>query len=172
MVKMTFHPGETLVLNFRVPFSIYDVDAVVLSFRGKKGVVFETIATSFKEEEEYITRVGYTLTQSETLQFEEFTDYKMQLNVYGPNSSRIATKEIDVRTESQHMIEPGVSNIISPVDIINSSSGSSSSTITEIVSYNDLIDKPLINNKILAGNRNLPDTAISNELIDQITSQL
>ena len=43
MSVIRFHPGETLVLNFVIPFSIYDVKAVAVSFRDANSVVFESL---------------------------------------------------------------------------------------------------------------------------------
>lgn len=131
MQIIKFHPGETMVFNAVLPFSIYDVKAAVLSFRGEDDeVVFEAAATGVKSEdvyvtdengnvvyvkdeegndteekqvEQYKTRVGYTMNQSESLLFQEKTKYTLQVNVYGHNGSRIASKEIPVKTETQQL---------------------------------------------------------------------
>lgn len=164
MKVIRFHPGETVVMNFTVPFSVYDIKAVALSVRDQNSVVFETLATSFKQVSEFVSRVGYTLTQEESLQFEEYHHYRLQLNVFGPNGSRIVSKELDVETGAQQLPEPGFSEINS----LSYAGMSSGSTGKNALSYNDLIDKPKINSQILAGNRILPENRITEKQIDAI----
>lgn len=188
MYKFSFHPGETIVLNFTIPFDIIDVAAVVISFRGKDRVAFEALATAFTEEneyetdsegndilndqgekivKEYRTRVGYTLTQAESLQFDEYSCYKLQLNVYGPNGSRITSKEIDVKTEAQHLIDAGYG----AAAVAYGNGYGFISQNSSVVSYKDLADKPQINSVELDGNRVLPEHRITQEQIDNILSE-
>ena len=164
MSVIRFHPGETLVLNFVIPFSIYDVKAVAVSFRDANSVVFESLVDGIVKEDEYKTRVGFTMTQAESLQFKEKYKYTMQLNVFGPNSSRIASKEILVETKSQQLPLPGYSGIttFNSVPVTNKKGDGT------ITSYNDLVDKPLINSEVLVGNRILPETRITEEQINAI----
>jgi len=171
MHVLRFHPGETLVLNFVLPFSPYDVQAVALSFRNGNGVAFETVATSCVPEPAGTNikvatkcRVGYTITQAESLQFNEYDYYKAQLNVYGPNGSRIASDEIRVETGAQQLIDPSYMSISVP----QVSQGGTITDATKQISYNDLINKPSINDVILYGNRNLPEDRITNDIIDEI----
>lgn len=169
--RFSFHPGETLVLNFVIPFSLYDVKAVVISFRNQNSVAFEAMATSFKQEgdDEFKTRVGFTLTQAESLQFEENSTYTMQLNVFGPNSSRIVSDEMKVTTGSQQLVEPGFGG--DGTHVYHENYGHASETYEgEIISYNDLADRPKINDVTLEGNRVLPEDSITIEQIEEITS--
>jgi len=169
--RFSFHPGETVVLNFVIPFSLYDVKAVAISFRNKGRVAFEALATSFVQEgdDEYKTRVGFTMTQAESLQFEENEIYMMQLNVFGPNSSRIASDEIKVTTGAQQLIEPGFGG--DGVYTYHDNYGQASETYEgDVISYNDLADRPKINSVTLEGNRILPEESISIEQIEEITS--
>lgn len=159
MMTLRFHPGETIVVNFLIPFSKYDVDAVVLSFRDKDHVVLECLTTSFVEEGEKL-RIGYSLTQAETLQFKEYSEYKMQLNVYSPNSSRITSNEMDVKTESQHLTTAGY----------GTDSIKYNSSYNTDMDYNKLANRPSINSKTLKGNRNLAEGIISNSQIDNAVS--
>lgn len=159
MKLLRFHPGETVVLNFLIPFSKYDVDAVALSFRDKDHVVLECLTTSFVEEGEKL-RLGYSLTQAETLQFKEFTNYMMQLNVYGPNSSRITSKEMWVKTDSQQLTTAGY----------GTDSIKYNSSYNTDMDYNKLANRPSINDKTLKGNRNLAEGVISNSQIDSAVS--
>ena len=48
MQKLKFHPGETLVLNFTIPFSVEDIKVVRISFRGRNSLSFEADAVGFK----------------------------------------------------------------------------------------------------------------------------
>ena len=166
MALVHFHPGETVVMNFVLPFNQLDVKAVVLSFRDRNSVVLETMATGFKSEGENNekTRVGYTLTQEESLLFEENSIYQLQLNVFGPNGSRIVSNEIRVETYSQQIPFPGFTEI----NTFNYNYGPSEGSHGDIISYNDLIDKPRINERVLIGNRDLPENRISNNQIDEL----
>lgn len=171
MEKIKFHPGETMVFNAVLPFSKYDVKAAVISFRNDDGVVFEAAATGvvsedYTDEESgetiYKTRVGFTMNQAESILFEEKTDYTLQLNVYGYNGSRIASKEIPVRTESQQLLSP---DYFENQPIYNAETPN---TATVIVSYSELTDKPTVNGAIFEGDWTLPNKPITNREIDNI----
>ena len=174
LYRLKFHPGETVVLNFNVPFSVLDIKAVRISFRGRNSIAFEATAIGFKSLDYvdgqgntvYKTRVGYTMTQSESLQFEENTDYKMQVNVYGPNGSRITSKEIDVRTLEQHLQEPGFTADSTIID-----GGRWIRPDSSDIDYNKLINKPKVNEIELRGNRVLPEEPIKNGEINNILSE-
>lgn len=168
--RLKFHPGETLVLNFTLPFDILDVKAVNISFRGRDSLAFEATAVGFKsmnyvEDGKTIhrTRIGYTMNQTETLQFEENAKYKMQLNVYGPNGSRITSKEINVETLEQQLMEPGFSTQ-------SFFYGNGSTTGKGTMDYNKLINKPQVNEVELKGNRTLPEQPITQTEILEILS--
>lgn len=174
MHVLRFHPGDTLVLNFVLPFSPYDVQAVALSFRNGNRVAFETVATTCVPEPQGVDittatkcRVGYTISQAESLQFDEYEIYQAQLNVYGPNGSRIASDEIRVETGAQQLTDPSYLSVSVPQAIQTNATVDETSRI----SYNDLINKPSINDIILNGNRNLPETRITNDIIDQIMAE-
>ena len=164
MPAYTFHPGETLVLNFVIPFGEYDVQAVALTFRDviNKNVVFETLATGKKYVDEDHVRVGFTLTQEESLLFREYAEYTMQLNVYGgPKSgSRETSKEILVKTLSQHLITPDFSSIAAP-DITPKES---TSTVSDGANYESLSHLPTVNGYILVGNVSLYHVASDAEI--------
>ena len=169
--RLKFHPGETLVLNFTLPFDVLDVKAVNISFRGRDSLAFEATAVGFKnmnyQDDQgntvHRTRVGYTMNQAETLQFEENAKYKMQLNVYGPNGSRITSKEISVETLEQQLMEPGFSTQ-------SFFYGNGSTTGKGTMDYNKLINKPQVNEVELKGNRTLPEHPISQADILDILS--
>ena len=169
--RLRFHPGETLVLNFTLPFDVLDVKAVNISFRGKDSIAFEATAIGFKNmnyEEDgktiHRTRVGYKMTKAETLQFEEKSQYKMQLNVYGPNGSRITSKEIDVETLEQQLNEPGFSTQ-------SYFYGNGSTSDKSTMDYNKLINKPQVNEVELKGDRTLPEQPITKtEILDILST--
>ena len=172
IAKLEFHPGETLVLNTVLPFSVYDVKAAVLSFRDDDGVVFEATATGFVSEDYtdeetgetiYKTRAGYTMNQSETVLFKEKANYSLQINVYGYNGSRIASREISVRTLEQQLPMPDYFET-QPVY----TNGSIAEQAGVITSYNDLTDKPKINGVVFEGDWVLPNTSITHNDIDNI----
>ena len=162
MRRCTFHPGDTVLFDLVIPFEIADVSEVVISFRNNNEIGFDTTITSFKAEvvesddgETIVnrTRIGFTLTQEESCQFKENDIYKMQLNVYGPNSSRAASKEYDVYTLAQHIPE-----------------ARRNEAKTSDINYNELKNKPKINSVDLVNNRELPETAITSERIEEILS--
>lgn len=162
MRRYSFHPGDTVVFDLAIPFEIEDVEAVQVTFRNQYAVAFEVTITSFKveivesEDGEIIakkTRLGFTLNQAESLQFSENGIYKMQLNVYGPNGSRAASKEYDIYTLAQHApVVRGVTTTVSNLD------------------YNTLQNKPQVNDVDLVGNRVLPEDAITSQRIEDIIS--
>ena len=152
MRRCTFHPGDTVVFDLVIPFAKDDVDEVKVSFRNQNAVVFEVAITSFQAKGDK-TRLGFTFTQEESLLFNENDIYKMQLNVYSGNGSRSASKEYDVITLAQHIQEPRRNEITA-----------------EGMDYNALANKPKINSVELVNNRELPETAITSERIEEILS--
>lgn len=152
MRRCTFHPEDTVVFDLVIPFAKDDVDEVKVSFRDRNAVVFEVSITSFQAKGDK-TRLGFTFTQEESLQFNENDFYKMQLNVYSGNGSRSASKEYDVITLSQQIPEPRRSDATEGV-----------------IDYNDLTNKPRINNVELVNNRALPEIAITSERLEEIIS--
>lgn len=140
------------MFDLTIPFAKEDLEAVEVSFRNNNAVVFEVEITSFQAKGDK-TRIGFTMTQEESLLFNENDIYRMQLNVYGANGSRSASKEYDVCTLSQQIPEPRRSQVT-----------------TSSMDYNALANKPQINSVELAGNRALPETAITSQQIEDIIS--
>lgn len=165
-----FHPGDTVVINFFIPFLASDVAAVVMSIRDKNHIVFEATATSFGDEGNGKTRVGYTFTQAESLLFDEFSEYWLQLNVFSYNSSRVASKEIKVETWAQHIYETSYGSDPELAYAWEYEVDRKDETY-RATSYTQLLDKPQINRVTLEGNRNLAENRITNEQIDAITSE-
>ena len=170
MRVLTFHPGDTVVVNFFIPFLAADVAAVVMSIRNKDRVVFEATALSFGDEGNGKMRVGYTFTQAESLLFDEFSEYWLQLNVFSHNSSRVASNEIRVVTLAQHIYETsyGSDPELAYAWEYDADKGDSD---YRAISYTQLLDKPKVNEVTLEGNRNLAENRITNEQIDTITSE-
>ena len=171
---LRFQPGETIVLNFLIPFDPMDVKAVVVSFRDDNQVVFEAVANGFAqttitdEEGHQVSRlrVGYTLTQGESLMFRENAVYDLQLNVYSPNGSRAASKEYRVETGPQHIKEVGYgaeTPYARPYGVFVDNG--------ELrLNYEDLGNLPQINEVTLIGNRNVPENPLTQEQLNSIVS--
>lgn len=167
MRAIRFHPGETKVLQFLIPFQLMDVVAVVITCRNQRHTAFEAAATSFKEETiteikdgsevtQTKLRIGYTMSQAESLRFEENAIYKLQLNVFGPNGSRATSKEYDVVTLAQHVPESSIEEL--PLSEISHN----------VVDYTKLDNLPSINMETLIQNRNLPEHVITDSDIDNL----
>ena len=163
------------MLNFVIPFSTYDIQAVSLSFRNGNSLVFEAMANGFKDEsyvdeetgkKRYRTRIGYTINQEESLTFNENSNYKLQLNVFGPNGSRIASREIPVVTLEQQISTPNFVNENSYLAKQVQPNG-----MTSAASYNLLLDRPSINGVVLTGDRTLPEFPITDYEIASIFSK-
>ena len=172
MVRLKFHPGETVLLNFIIPFYKEDVAAVVISFRNQHHVAFEAMATSFLDvdNEPQKMRVGYTMTQAESLQFEERSYYGMQLNVYSKNGSRATSPEYRILTLSQEIPEAGYGGDL-PYTYVDDVYRNQMPSQTSVIDYNQLANKPQINEVELQGNRWLPAETITEEQINAITGQ-
>lgn len=152
MRRCSFHPGDTVVFDLTIPFAKEDLEAVKVSFRNNNAVVFEVEITSFQAKGDK-SRIGFTMTQEESLLFNENDIYKMQLNVYGANGSRSASKEYDVYTLAQQIPELRRSEVT-----------------TSDMDYNALANKPQVNSVELTGNRVLPEDAITSQRIEEIIS--
>jgi len=93
-----FHPGETITHRFIIPFAVGEIDYVIVSYKQNDHIILEKKVTSDQIEDIPETRnlsiVQYELTQTESLQFEDWRNedcnnsYTMQLNVYTTSGTR------------------------------------------------------------------------------------
>lgn len=104
-----FNPGETIVQTFIIPFKKVDISKVIVTYRNKDHDVFhvkpitsDTIRPN--ENDPNKSDVIAMLDEEETLLFQEFSSYTIQLNVL-TGVSRFASHEIKGKTGPQHIQE-------------------------------------------------------------------
>lgn len=110
-----FHPGETITHRFIIPFGIREIDYVIVSYKQNDHIILEKKITSDQIEDIPETRnlsiVQYELTQTESLQFEDWhnegcnNSYTMQLNVYTTNGTRHASNILKEQNGIQYYRE-------------------------------------------------------------------
>ncbi len=86
-----FYPGETVELRFLLPFSVAEVEKVLVSLgRRDEGGGFDYIVLDKSADVEEVSRgesVAYfTLTENESLMFEDDRDICIQLNIRTTNN--------------------------------------------------------------------------------------
>lgn len=170
MKALRFHPGETVVVNFLIPFRKDDVATVVMSIRDHNYLVFEAASVNVVAAGENKTRVGYTFTQSESLLFREYWEYQLELNVFSYNSSRATSKDIPVITGSQHIYESSDETDPELIYAWRNKADADEST-QRPVSYEQLTDLPSLNQVTLIGDRTVAETAITTEEIAAILGE-
>ena len=115
-----FHPGETVIHTFVIPFRRVDLSKVIISYKQEDYVILERTVTSPRDFGEYHnaegevdetkTQITIQLTQEESLLFKERWEYRIQLNVYSEGGSRHASCEIKGSSGVQHHKEV-ISNV-------------------------------------------------------------
>ena len=99
-----FNPGETVCHQFIIPFMASELSKVIISYKQDGDIVFEkTITSGFEPSDTGKTVVSVTLSQRESLMFQENTDFTIQLNVLvGLDGSRVTSAEIKGHNGVQH----------------------------------------------------------------------
>lgn len=103
-----FHPGETIVHSFIIPFQRIVLSQIIVSYKQNGYVILERIVTSkdqyaFEEiEDPAKTKFRIQLTQNESLLFDDESDFTIQINVYTEGGSRHASCEIKGSNGMQH----------------------------------------------------------------------
>ena len=118
-----FHPGETVVHSFVIPFPKSLIQQVIISYRQSDDIVFERPITRGTDEfdshvvvyeyedsqgqhtDENKSRVWFQFTQIQSVLFKDVWDLHIQLNVITVNHSRHTSKEIRTYTGIQHIKE-------------------------------------------------------------------
>ena len=106
-----FHPGETVINNFVIPFEKADISQIIVTYKQFDDIVLERTITSADRfafidySDPAKTKFRIQLSQEESLLFNENTDYKIQLNVYTEGGSRHASCEIRGTNGVQHYKE-------------------------------------------------------------------
>lgn len=114
-----FHPGETVVHSFIIPFVTSTISQIIVSYRQNDHIILERIITSAmlnlnlqggggalqNFEDPAMTKFKIELTQEESLLFNDNEKFYIQLNVYTEAGSRHASCEIDSTSGIQHIRE-------------------------------------------------------------------
>lgn len=104
-----FIPGETVGFEFFIPFACEEISEVLVTFRQNNKVILTVPITSedkFERVSEVETRIVVTLSQKESLLFENNSEFKIQLNIFTKRGgSRAASTEMTAKTGKQHYKE-------------------------------------------------------------------
>lgn len=101
-----FIPGETISFQYYIPFVRNDVEKLVVSFKQRDRVILQKIVYPGQiEGEGSNSKVVITLSQEESLLFENNNKFKMQLNVYFIGGARCTSMELVDETGQQHIRE-------------------------------------------------------------------
>lgn len=102
-----FCPGETVVHQFNIPFAVNDISKVIVTYKQRDHIVkIIPVDSGFTQgESEYETAFSVTLSQNDTLLFEERCPYKAQLNVLTVSGTRSASDEMWDETGPQQYKE-------------------------------------------------------------------
>ena len=104
-----FFPGETITHRFIIPFAKGEIDHVVITYKQKDQISLEKTITSnsedMSEDSAFSTKIEYTLSQQESLGFEDDVPFTMQVNVYSVGGSRHASHELKSSSGIQYYRE-------------------------------------------------------------------
>ena len=92
-----FTPGETVTHRFILPFFRSDIGRIYISYHQNNHIVLEKTVPAIQIENitsENSSRFVVTLTQEESLLFENGKDYYIQLNVAFTSGARAASRLI------------------------------------------------------------------------------
>ena len=101
-----FHPGETVTHTFTIPFLFSEVSKVIITYKQNDHIILtKAITSDFADSSESTSSVIVTLTQEESLLFEENKDFRIQLNVFTKSGARVTSDEIKGENGAQHYKE-------------------------------------------------------------------
>lgn len=98
-----FNPGETVCHQFTIPFVADELAKVIVSYKQDGYIVFEkSITSGFESKTRTETIVNVEFTQEESLLFNEYRRYTIQLNVLTKLGTRASSKEIKSENGAQY----------------------------------------------------------------------
>ncbi len=102
-----FHPGETVCHQFIIPFVAVELSKVIITYKQDDHIILVKELTSGFEKYETKAQsiISVTFSQEESLLFDDFHDYRIQLNVFTKEGARAASCEIKQSTGVQHYKE-------------------------------------------------------------------
>ena len=107
-----FIPGETITHQFIIPFVRSDLEKIIVSYRQDDDVILiKTVYPGQVEDMGSKGKFAVTLSQEESLLFDDAKNYFIQLNVLMRNSARCASVEIKGTNGIQHIEEAVVANV-------------------------------------------------------------
>lgn len=98
-----FCPGDTVVHNFTIPFAVNELAKVVVSYKQKDRIVkIIEVTSGFSQGSTNMEAVfSVTLSQQDTLLFDESYPYRAQLNVLTTTGTRCTSNEMPDKTGPQ-----------------------------------------------------------------------
>lgn len=101
-----FFPGETITHKFFVPFNHNEIVKAIVTYKQNDQIILEkTITSGFQSEEEDKSSFEYSLSQPESLCFQDNSRFTIQLNVYAAGGSRHASYELRGDSGIQYLRE-------------------------------------------------------------------
>ena len=101
-----FFPGETITHNFVIPFMKNDIAKVIVTYKQNDHIILEkTITSGFEEIDNEKVSFDIAFSQSESLSFQDDSDYTVQLNVLAKSGSRHASHELHGFNGAQYLRE-------------------------------------------------------------------
>ena len=97
-----FIPGETVAHEFIIPFISSEVQKVIVTYKQNDRLILIKTITSGFEDLDTKTKFVVTLSQNESLMFDNKSDAWIQLNVLCQNGTRAACNEFRASTGKQH----------------------------------------------------------------------
>lgn len=111
-----FFPGETVNHTFIVPFDITEIGRAIISYKQNGHIIVEKEATSSSVDNENSETSScnliVSLTEKESLLFEDNSEYSIQINIFSPVNGRITSKPIYDCTGEQYLRQPSDDLII------------------------------------------------------------
>ena len=102
-----FHPGETISHVFTIPFVAVEVSKVIVTYKQNDHIILtKSITSEMIDPVDPVTcKFTVAFNQEESLLFEEYKDFRIQLNVTTTTGSRATSKEIKSVNGPQHYKE-------------------------------------------------------------------
>lgn len=122
-----FHPGETVIHRFIIPFAYREVKKVIVTYKQNNRIILvkelpEKGSTAFPTQEleaasetnffKATAQFDVALTEEESLLFSDETKFTIQINVVTMSNTRAASHEIQSESGIQHYRELATPNIL------------------------------------------------------------
>ena len=100
-----FYPGETIAHSYVIPFALAEIAKVVVSYKQNEAIILDRVAIPPAEGDETthdyefisidkrITKVIFTFSQAQSLNFKDDQPFTTQINVYTVGGTRHTSHE-------------------------------------------------------------------------------